>query len=106
MAAVAAAAVANVGAFFMKDMGVVGVVGTAGAYLGLLVLTSGVDVFRSTLVFMLVMASYWGLGTYVVDRTPLDPYQIGGPTKVMLTGGFEAEPLDSDGDGEADLVGE
>jgi hypothetical protein len=97
-AALAVAAVGNVIAFFLKDLGVVGAVSTSAALYGLLLVTSGIDIFRSMAVFGLVMMSYWGFGQFVVERTPLDAYSIGGPAKVMLTGGLQPEPLESDND--------
>lgn len=92
--AMAAAAVGNVIAYFMRDFGVVGVAGTFGAWFLLLFVTSGVDLFRSLVVFVLVMLTYWGLGSFVVQRTPLDAYAIGGVPKVELTGGFQEEPIE------------
>jgi len=92
--AMAAATVGNVIAYFMRDFGVVGVAGTFGAWFMLLILTSGIDLFRSLAVFFLVMLSYWGLGAFIVHRTPLDAYTIGGVPKVELTGGFQEEPIE------------
>lgn len=92
-AAIASAAVGNVAAFFLKDFGVVGVIGAAGTFFIMLMVTSGIDIFRSIFVFILAMGMYWGVGTFVAKRTPLDAYSIGGVTKVLMTGGFQPEPL-------------
>ena len=101
-AALSVAAVGNVIAFFLRDLGVVGAVATTAAIYGLLLVTSGIDIFRSMLVFGLVMISYWGFGQFVIERTPLNAYRIGGPAKVMLTGGFQPEPIGRD-EAEEDL---
>lgn len=101
--AMAAATVGNVVAFFMRDFGVVGVAGTFGAWFLLLLLTSGVDLFRSLVVFILVMLSYWGLGSFIAPRTPLDASSIGGVPEVEMTGGFKEEPV---GQGERDDANE
>jgi hypothetical protein len=93
--AMAAATVGNVAAYFMRDFGVVGVAGTFGAWFLLLIITSGIDLFRSFVVFILVMLSYWGLGTFIAQRTPLDAYTIGGVPKMEMTGGFQEEPIES-----------
>jgi len=93
-AAVAAAAVGNVAAFFLRDMGVVGVTATGMIFVALLLVCSGIDIFRTTIVFILVMATYGGLGQFIASRTPLNAYDIGGVPKVIMTGGFEPEPIE------------
>lgn len=92
-AAIAAAAVGNVAAFFLKDFGIVGVISTAGVFVALLLISSGIDIFRTVIVFILVMATYGGLGQFIASRTPLNAYDIGGVPKVIMTGGFEPEPI-------------
>ncbi len=92
--ALGAAAVGNVLAYFLRDFGVVGVAGTFGGYFLLLLLTSGIDIFRTVVVFILVMSAYWGFGTIVVERTPLDVYSIGGVPQVEMTGGYKNEPIE------------
>ncbi|MFB6351649.1 MAG: hypothetical protein ABEN55_15155 [Bradymonadaceae bacterium] len=92
-AAMAAAAVGNVAAFFLKDHGVVGVTATAGIWVFLLMITSGMDIFRTIIAFILVMGTYAGLGQFIAARTPLTAYDIGGVPKVTMTGGFEPEPI-------------
>lgn len=98
-AALTCAAVGNVVAFAARTHGVVGFTVTAVAFYGLLLLTSGVDIFRSLLVFILVLGSYGALGTYIAQKTPLDAYNIEGVPKVIMTGGFQPEPIErKDGD--------
>ena len=93
-AAMAAAAVGNVAAFMLRDYGIVGVISTAGLYLLLLLISSGVDIFRTVIAFILVMGTYGAAGNFISQRTPLDAYAIGGIPKVIMTGGFKPEPLE------------
>jgi hypothetical protein len=98
-AALICAALGNVVAFAVRTHGVVGFTVTALGFYGLLLLTSGVDIFRSLFVFLLVIGSYGALGTYIAKNTPLDAYDIEGVPKVIMTGGFKPEPLErKDGD--------
>lgn len=91
--ALIAASLANLAAYGMKDLGVIGAIGTFGVYFFTLIITSGVAIFRSIVVFVLVMLTYWGVGTFVANRTPLTAYDMGGVPKVEMTGGFEEEPV-------------
>lgn len=93
-AALACAAVGNVVAFAARSHGVVGFTVTAIAFYVLLLLASGIDIFRSLLVFAILIGSYGALGTYITQRTPLDAYDIAGIPKVIMTGGFQPEPLE------------
>lgn len=95
--ALAATAIGNLVAFLVRDFGVVGFVITAMAFYGLLVMLSGTDIFRSVLVFFLVLGTYGVFGNFVTERTPLDAYEIGGVAKVIMTGGFEPEPMEEGG---------
>lgn len=92
-AALASATVANVAAFFLKDFGIVGVIGTGAAFVTMLLLTSGMDIFRTLMVFALTMMVYGGMGNFIAQRTPLNAYDMGGVPKVIMTGGFQPEPI-------------
>jgi len=98
-AAFTCAVLGNAVAFVGRTHGVVGFTATAIAFYGLLLVSSGIDLFRSLLIFALVLGSYGAIGAYVADNTPLDAYSIDGVPKVIMTGGFKPEPLDrTDGD--------
>lgn len=95
LTAIGCAAIGNLAAFVARSYGgVVGFTITAMAFYGLLLLGSGVDLFRSLLVFTLVLGSYGALGSLIAERTPLDAYDIKGVPKVIMTGGFKPEPLE------------
>ena len=40
-----------------------------------------------------MVASYGAVGKVVLPKTPLDEYDIGGLTQVVIAGGMEPEPL-------------
>lgn len=92
-AAIAAAAVGNVAAYFLRDFGVVGFISTAGVFVLLLLISSGIDIFRTVIVFILVMGSYAAVGKYVVGQTEMTAYDLGGVPKVTMKG-LKAEPLE------------
>lgn len=97
IAALMAAVVANVIAFFLKDMGVLGVLGSSVGLFGMLVVISHVDVLKSGIVWIILMAVYWAVAWFILPRqNDLDIKQIAGIPQAIMQGGLEAEPITSD----------
>ena len=82
--------------YFFRDAGVVGaMVGGASIFFMLVFVTSG-EALKSLLVTMAVFAVYGAFGSFIVDRTPLSVDDIAGLSRVVMTGGLEAEPITED----------
>lgn len=97
IAALMAAVIANVVAFFLKDMGVFGILGSTAALFGMLVVISHVDVLKSGLVWIILMALYWAVAWFILPRqNDLYIEDIAGIPQVIMQGGLEAEPITAD----------
>lgn len=92
--AIIAAVVINLVAYFTRDYGLAGVLGTGAAIFGMLVAVTSGEALRAAFVAALCMGVYAGVGFVVVPRTPLTADKIGGLPAVMMKGGLEEEPLD------------
>lgn len=99
--AVIAAAVANAAAFFLRDTGVLGVLGIGGVTFIMLVIVSSMDMVRSAVTWAIVVALWGGVAWGVLPRAPgLKLDDLGGMPRVVLSGGMEAEPMtDEEGKG-------
>jgi hypothetical protein len=97
IAALIAAVVANVVAFFLKDMGVLGVLGSSVGLFGVLVMISYVDMLKSGIVWTILMALYWVVAWFILPRqNDLDIEQIAGIPQVIMQGGLQAESVSTD----------
>lgn len=84
----------NVLAYFTRDFGVAGVLIVGASLFGLLVGIARGDVFRTGVTWMLCLATYWGMASYVVPKADgLSLEQVGGMPEVLVKGGLEAEPF-------------
>ena len=91
--AIFAAAAISAAGLFLRDAGVIGVIIVGGlTFAALAGITSGA-ILQSFILTAFVLASWGGLGKVVLPRTPLDLDDVGGFTRVFLTGGLEAEPI-------------
>ena len=93
--AIIAGVVINLVAYFTRDYGLAGVLGTGAAIFGILVAVTSGEALKAAMMAAVCMAVYAGLGTVVVPRTPLTPELIGGLPAVILKGGLEAEPMET-----------
>lgn len=91
--ALIAAVIINVGAYFLRDGGVIGIMAAGALIFGLLVAVTSGEVGKSFLMCVLVIAAYGALGFFLVPRTPLQIDDLGGFTRVVMTGGMKAEPI-------------
>ncbi len=88
---------ANGVAFFMKYMGLVGVLIPAVVFFGLLTFVTRGDVLKAGAAWFGSMAVYWGMATLILP-TADDLYidDLGGLPQVLLEGGLEVEPMTED----------
>lgn len=88
--------IANAVAFFVRDMGVVGILISSATFVVLLLGVSAVDILMTVVGFLVALGIYGVLGGFLIDRTPdtLTAETIGGLPKVVITGEIEAEPVD------------
>lgn len=91
--ALVAAVGINVVQYFVRDTGVIGVMIVGATTFGLLAAVTSGEVMKAAFMTTLVIASYGALGTVVFPRTPLEMDDVNGFTRVVLTGGLEAEPI-------------
>jgi membrane-bound ClpP family serine protease len=97
IAALLAAGLANVIAFFLRDMGVFGILGSSAALFGLLAVISHADMMKSIVVWIILMALYWAVAWFILPRqNDLYIEDIGGVAQVIWQGGLEAEPITPD----------
>jgi hypothetical protein len=91
--AVIAAVVSNFATFVLRDFGLFGILGAGALHFVMLVAITSGEAVKSLVVFLISMAAYAGLGTFITQRTPLRAENIGGIPMVIMTGGLEAEPI-------------
>ena len=91
--AVLAAAVINVAAYFLSDSGVIGSMISGALIFGLLVAVTSGEVAKCFVMTILVIGAYGAMGMFLLPRTPLEIDDVGGFTRVILTGGMKAEPI-------------
>jgi|GEM_PF-2357466 len=91
--ALIAALIGNAAVFFLRDFGLFGNLGAAAIYFATLAAVSSGEVLKSLVVFTGALAVYAGLALFLVPRTPLTAETINGLPKIMITGGFTAEPI-------------
>jgi asparagine N-glycosylation enzyme membrane subunit Stt3 len=91
--AVIAAVIANFASYALSSYGLFGIMGSGAIHFILLVAITSGEALKSLVVFMVAIAAYAGLGTFVTQRTPLTVEQIGGIPQVIMTGGIKAEPI-------------
>lgn len=72
--------------FFLKDYGLVGLIIGSAALFGIMLATTAGDAIKSLVLAGVCIATYAGLGNFIVPRTPLTPGQIGGFTKAFMEG--------------------
>lgn len=92
--ALIAGVVINLVAFFARDYGLMGVLGTGIVIFGILVAITSGEALKAAMAAAICMVVYLGVGTVVIPKTPLTAEKIGGLPAVMLKGGLEEEPLD------------
>jgi len=87
----------NVLAYLTRDFGVAGVLIVGASLFGLLAGIGRGDVFRAGIAWMLCLATYWGLATYIIPQADgLSIEQVSGVPQVLMNGGLEAEPFTAD----------
>jgi len=91
--AVVAAVIINVVQYFVRDTGIVGVMIVGASTFAILAGVTSGEVMKAAFMTVLVIASYGGLGKVIFPRTPLEMDDVNGFTRVVLTGGLEAEPI-------------
>lgn len=87
------AVIINVLGYFLRDSGVLGALVVGGSMFTLLAAVTSGEVLRAFFMCGILLASYAGIGTVVLPRTPLEIEDVGGFTRVVLTGGLEPEPM-------------
>ncbi len=87
----------NAVAFFMKDMGLVGVLSTGFLLIILLGAVTRGDMFKALGAWVLVVASYWAVASLIVPaQHDLYIEDLGGIAQVVMEGGLEQETLSED----------
>ena len=94
--AVLAGVAINVTAFFVKDLGVIGIMVQIAVIFGSLVLVSSGEVLKAGVMALICVGLYGGVAQFVIPRTPLTEFAIGGFSQVIINGGMEAEPIDEE----------
>ena len=79
--------------FAFKDAGVIGAIFSGAAIFGMLVLVTSGEALKSAGVMFAVVAVFGLFGDFIAKRTPLTIDDIGGVSRIVLTGGLEAEPM-------------
>ncbi len=80
--------------FFLRDWGIIGVMGYGTVLFGVLVAVTSGEALKSFFMSMFIIASYFIGGTFMLEpKTPLTLDQVGGMTQVVMTGGLKAEPM-------------
>ena len=80
--------------YFTRDFGVVGVMAFGAVSFGTLVAITSGEALKSFFMLCLVIASFAIGGNLMLEpRTPLTLEQVNGMTRVVMTGGLEAEPM-------------
>lgn len=82
--------------YLTRNTGLIAVIVTGIALLGMLMLISGADALKSLMLGSACLGVYFLVAQVVIPRTPLSVDQIGGMTKVMMTGGIADEPFDKE----------
>ncbi|MFB6262318.1 MAG: hypothetical protein ABEL76_01650 [Bradymonadaceae bacterium] len=95
LGAVFCAVAGNATAYGLRHLGIFGVLGTIGIYLVLLVAVSGMDFFRSFVVFAALSLFYAGAVKFVVPRTPLTGATIGGYPRALAMGEVRSQSVGS-----------
>lgn len=91
--AVLAAIAINVIGYFVRDVGVVGIMMSGATIFGMLVLVSSGEALKALGMSFVIFASYGLVGSFIVERTPLTIDDIAGVPRMVTTGGLEAEPI-------------
>jgi hypothetical protein len=92
--AIISAVVIGLTGYFTRDFGVVGVMVYGAVTFGILVAVTSGEALKSFFMLCLVIATYFIGGNFFLEpRTPLTLDQVGGMTRVVMTGGLEAEPM-------------
>lgn len=87
----------NAVAFFMKDMGIVGVLCTGFLLIVLLAAVARGDMFKALGAWVLAVAVYWLAAYFIVPAEPgLYIEDLGGLAQVLMEGGLEQETLSED----------
>jgi hypothetical protein len=92
--ALIAAGVIGVTGYFTRDFGVLGVMGFGVVGFGIIVAVTSGEALKSFIMFSVIIASFGIGGRFMVEpNTPLTLDQVNGMTRVVMTGGLEAEPM-------------
>lgn len=94
--AVIAGVAINVTAFFVKDLGIIGIMIQIAVIFGSLVLIASGEVLKAGITALVCVALFGGIAQFLIPRTPLTEYSIGGFALVIISGGLEAEPITED----------
>lgn len=94
--AIIAVVVIAAAGYLTRDTGLIAVIATGVALLGMLMLISGADALKSLVMSGVCLGVYFVVAQVVVPRTPLTIEQVGGITRVMMTGGIQDEPFDKE----------
>jgi hypothetical protein len=89
----------NVAAYFLRDFGVLGIIGICAAFIIVLLAMTAVNTLVTLVGFLVVLGVYAGTAQFAMTRTPLTIEEIGGLPEVVVTGNIEAEPIKRDADG-------
>lgn len=94
--ALIATVIINVLGYFLRDAGVVGALIVGGSTFAVLAGVTSGEVLKAFFMTSIVFASYAGIGTVVFPRTPLEVDDVGGFTRIVMTGGLEPEPINEE----------
>lgn len=84
----------NTAAYFLRDFGVLGIIGSCAVFIILLLAMTAVNTLVTLVSFLVVLGTYAGTAKLVASRTPLTLDEIGGLPEVVVTGKIEAEPIE------------
>ena len=94
--AIIAVVVIAAAGYLTRDTGLVAVIATGVALLGMMMLITGADALKSIMLASICLGTYFVVAQVVLPRTPLTVDAVGGMTKVMMTGGIADEPFDKE----------
>ena len=97
LGAIVAACAINGVAFFVRDLGIIGIMIQIAVIYGALVLVSSGEALKSLAVGLACIGLFGALASFLIPRTPLSAEAIGGFSEIILQGGLQAEPIDEKG---------
>ena len=96
MGALIAGSLTAAAGYFLRDADVLGALILGfGMFIVLAAVTSG-EVLRSFIMTFVMIALWGGFGMVLLPQTPLDEYDVGGFTQIVMQGGLEERPITED----------